>query len=218
VPSGSYDPFGLRRQAMAIGAISLKKRFYVDLAEIIDMDLEYCNVTQNENLRKTIIAFFTERLNALLLDKKITYDTANSVLKVSGINVLDAYERALALSEFRKQTDFEPLVIGQKRVNNILKGISDSFIVRQELLKETNEQILYNQAKALEIPLSSEISKRNYKDGLSLLLTLRTAIDRFFDKVLVMTDDENMKSNRLALLQYVKSLFMKIADLSEIVI
>jgi len=218
VPSGSNDPFGLRRQAMAIGAICLKKRFFIDLADIIDLSLEYFNATQNETLRKTVIAFFFERMNALLLDKKITYDTANSVLKVSGINVLDAYERALALSEFRKQTDFEPLVIGQKRVNNILKGISESFTIREDLLTEANEQILFNQAKALENPLNSEISKRNYKDGLALLLTLRSAIDGFFDKVLVMTEDGNIKNNRLGLLQYVKSLFMKVADLSEIVI
>jgi len=218
VPSGSYDPFGLRRQVMAIGAICLYKKFYIDIAEIIDMDLGYFNATENDALRKTLIVFFTERLNALLLDRKISYDTANAVLTVSGINVLDAYERALALTEFRKQPDFEPLVIGQKRVNNILKGISELFTIHEELLKEPNEQTLFNQAKALDSSLNSEISKRNYTQGMSLLFTLRAAIDGFFDKVLVMTDDENLKHNRLALLQYVKSLFMKVADLSEIVI
>jgi glycyl-tRNA synthetase beta chain len=122
------------------------------------------------------------------------------------------------LSEFRKQPEFEPLVVGQKRVNNILKGIAESFFVREDLLIEPNEQILFNQAKALETSLNFEVSKRNYKKGLELLLTLRPAIDGFFDKVLVMTEDENYKNNRIGLLQYVKSLFMKIADLSEIVI
>lgn len=218
VPSGSNDPFGLRRQAMAIGAISLKKQFYINLSEIIDLSFEYFNAAQNDKLLQTIKLFFIERMNALLLDKKITYDTANAVLAISGINPLDAYERAFVLSAFRKQPEFEPLVVGQKRVNNILKGISDSFFVREDLLIEPNEQILFNQAKALETSLNFEVSKRNYKKGLEFLLTLRPAIDGFFDKVLVMTEDENYKNNRIGLLQYVKSLFMKIADLSEIVI
>ncbi len=218
VPSGSNDPFGLRRQAMAIGAICLKKQFYFNLSEIIDLSFEYFGVAQNDKLLQTIKLFFIERMNALLLDKKITYDTTNAVLAISDINTLDAYERAVVLSEFRKQPEFEPLVVGQKRVNNILKGISESFFVREDLLIEPNEQILFNQAKALEASLNYEVSKRNYKKGLELLLTLRPAIDGFFDKVLVMTEDENYKNNRIGLLQYVKSLFMKIADLSEIVI
>jgi glycyl-tRNA synthetase beta chain len=218
VPSGSNDPFGLRRQAMAIGAICLKRQFYINLSEIIDLSFDYFDVAQNDKLLQTIKLFFIERLNALLLDKKITYDTTNAVLAVSGINPLDAFERAVVLSEFRKQPEFEPLVVGQKRVNNILKGIAESFFVREDLLIEPNEQILFNQAKALETSLNFEVSKRNYKKGLELLLTLRPAIDGFFDKVLVMTEDENYKNNRIGLLQYVKSLFMKIADLSEIVI
>lgn len=231
VPSGSFDPFGLRRQAMAIGSICLNKRFFLNLEEIIELSFEYFAVEENQNLLKTIKGFFRERLNALLLDRNIRYDVANAVLTTSlidpsrierpdsgGINPVDSYKRACALTEFRNLAEFEPLVIGQKRVNNILRGISESFVVREELLKETAEQTLHNQAKSIEISLNEAVTRGEYKKALNLLLSLRPAIDGFFDNVLVMTEDVELKSNRLALLQYVKSLFNKVADLSEIVI
>jgi len=217
VPSGSFDPLGLRRQAMAIGSIYLNKRFFLNLEEIIELSFEYFAVEENQNLLKTIKDFFRERLNALLLDRNIRYDIANAVLAVGSINVLDIYERAQALAEFRKQAEFEPLVIGQKRVNNILKGVTESFVVHENLFKETAEQNLYQQSKSIESSLQTEITKRDYKKALELLLSLRPSINNLFDQVLVMTDDEELKNNRLGLLQYIKSLFMKVADLSEIV-
>ncbi len=217
VPTGSFDPLGLRRQAMAIGSICLNKRFFLNLEEIIELSFEYFAVEENQNLLKTIKGFFRERLNALLLDRNIRYDIANAVLAVGSINVLDIYERAQALAEFRKQAEFEPLVIGQKRVNNILKGVTESFVVHENLFKETAEQNLYQQAKSIESALQAGITRRDYKKALELLLSLRPAIDNLFDQVLVMTDEEQLKNNRLGLLQYIKLLFIKVADLSEIV-
>lgn len=229
IPSGSADPFALRRQAIAIIGICLQKKFFVDLNEIIELNLEYFDLVkspnkteieqnQTQNLLKAIKGFFTERLNSLLLDRNIKYDIANAVLATDNLNVIDVYERARALTEFRKEPEFELLVIGQKRVANILKGITESFVVDENLLKETAEHTLYQQAKSLESSLQTAVHVRDYKKALQLLLSLRPAIDSLFDNVLVMTDEIALKNNRLGLLQYVKSLFLQIADLSEIVI
>lgn len=218
IPSGSTDPFALRRQATAIISICLEKNFFVNLAEIIELNYEYFGLPENQNLIKAIKGFFIERLNALLLEKNIRYDIVNAVLVTGGLNVIEIYERALALTEFRKEQEFEPLVIGQKRVANILKGITESFVVQENLLRKTAEQTLYQQAKSQESSLQNAIQTRNYIKALELLLSLRPAIDSFFDNVLVMTDEIELRNNRLGLLQYVKSLFLKVADLSEIVI
>jgi glycyl-tRNA synthetase beta chain len=217
-PSGSFDPLGLRRQATAIMTICLEKQFFLNLTEIIEFSFEYFNVPENQNLLNTIGTFFKERLNALLLERSIRYDVAKAVLAINTINPFDAYNRAQALTQFRLKSEFEPLVIGQKRVNNILKGIRESFVTKQELLKEEAEQTLYNQAKSIEVQLDETVIRGEYAKGLELLLSLRPAIDSFFDKVLVMTEDGTLKNNRLGLLQFIKSLFRKIADLSEIVI
>jgi glycyl-tRNA synthetase beta chain len=218
IPSGSLDPFGLRRQANAVHTICLNKIFFLNLEPIIENSCGYFGKSEDISLVKKISGFFKERLNALLLDKGIKYDVANAVLAAEGINSLDAYNRAIALSEFRKQEQFESLVIGQKRVNNILKCIQDSFIVQTDLLKEPAELQLYSKTHSIENQLNDYVRVYNYKDALDLLLSLRPEIDSFFDKVLVMTEDLTLRNNRLGLLQYIKSLFRKVADLSEIVI
>ena len=218
IPTGSLDPFGLRRQAVAVHSICLDKKLFINLEPIIELNHSYFDKPESESILVKIKVFFKERLNALLLDRGFRYDVANAVLAAKEINPWNTFLRAQALSEFRKQSQFEPLIIGQKRVSNILKGITESYSVNQELLKELPEKSLYEQSKATEFPLKDLIREMNYGAALELLLSLRTAIDTLFDKVLVMTDDQQLKNNRLALLQYVKSLFLNVADLSEIVI
>ncbi len=218
IPSGSFDPLGLRRQAFAIMNVCLDKQFMLDLNEIIEFAFEYFNTPENRNLINKIKTFFRERLNAVLLERGARYDIANAVLAVNSINPYDISNRANALIQFRLKPDFIPLVIGQKRVNNILKGISEIYSVKEELLQQEQEKILYSQTKSLEPQIIEAVNKGEYTKGLELLLSLRPAIDSLFDKVLVMTDDMILKNNRLGLLQYIKSLFTKIADLSEIVV
>ena len=101
---------------------------------------------------------------------------------------------------------------------NILKGQEIVGSVKENLLVEKEEKELFAKARELEKPLNEVIKKQNYSEALTLLLSLRKKIDVLFDKVLIMTGDLNLRQNRLALLDYLKSLFMKVADLSQIVI
>lgn len=218
IPSGSMDRFGLRRQANAINTICLDKQIFLDLTPIIEITVSYFNKSEDVELFTKIKEFFIERLNSVLIDRGFKYDVVNAVLASQKIDVLDMFNRAQTLSEFRRAEQFEALVIGQKRVHNILKGITESFAINPELLKETAEVDLYNKAKSIESQLHNLVANHNYKNALDLLLSLRPMIDAFFDKVLVMTDDINLKNNRLGLLQFIKTLFLQVADLSEIII
>ncbi len=218
IPTGSMDRFGLRRQANAIYTICLEKQIFIDLTPIMEIAISYFNKFEDKELIKKIKEFFIERAYAILSERNFKYDVINAVLALQKLNILDLSLRAQALTDFRSKEQFEALVIGQKRVSNILKGISEIGVVRTELLRESAEKDLYEEAKAKESEITQFVLKNEYAKALEILLSLRPFIDTFFDKVLVMCDDIEIRNNRLALLAYLKSLFLQVADLSEIVI
>ncbi|MCX7785768.1 MAG: glycine--tRNA ligase subunit beta [candidate division WOR-3 bacterium] len=224
-PSGSYDPLGLRRQAIAFYLICLNKKFDIDLEPIIELGYNYFGLPENLSLITSIKDFLKDRLKAVLLDQNIRYDICNAVLAVCNLKPQDAYERCLALTELSEQKDFESLVIGQKRVSNILKNIKELDLsglsptaINELLLIEPAEKILYQKTKEIEPNLRVSVKEHNYKKAFEILLSLRPAIDNLFDNVLVMTEDESLRINRLQLVQKVRALFLEVADLSEIVI
>lgn len=219
IPSGSEDPFGLRRQATAILSIIIDKGFWFDLATLISYNLNLFQLTfDSSNLLPKLHQFFKERLESIFLEQKIRYDVCACVLEIGSMNPVDALQRAVALIQFRAGKEFEDLVIGQKRVNNILRDQSVSGSIQEQLLIEQDEKELYQKAKAVEPLLNSAIEQRDYEKALSLLLSLRQNIDSLFDNVLIMTEDEKLRQNRLSLLVYLKSLFIKVCDLSKIVL
>ncbi|MEO0072567.1 MAG: glycine--tRNA ligase subunit beta [candidate division WOR-3 bacterium] len=219
IPSGSADKFGIRRQANAIFTICVDKKLFIDFEPVIELNISYFNLYEKpQELVDKIISFLKDRLKSLFVEKKIGYDIINAVLTLPGLNPYDFYLRCQALSQLRASKDFERLIIEQKRVNNILKDCTSIYIVNQGLFKEPEEIKLYNAAQKIKDELDFLVNKREYVRALELLLTLRDYIDDFFDKVLVMTDDTVIRENRLALLQDIRSLFQKVADLSEIVI
>ena len=126
--------------------------------------------------------------------------------------------RANALAAFRDEPEFVKLVIGQKRVANILKGQSVQGLPAEPLLTEPTEQLLWHESRKVEPDLDRCLAAHDYQPAFKLLLGLRPTIDKFFEDVLVMAKDENARANRLRLLAFVGSLFSKVADLSKIVI
>lgn len=219
IPSGSEDPFALRRQATAILTIIMEKTFVIDLAALLVYSLSLFKRTAEDSaLLVKLNQFFQERLGSLFLDRKIRYDVTNAVLEVDWMNPVDAEQRAKALEQFRAGADFADLVIGQKRVANILKEQAVPVSVQEQLLIEPAEKILYDKARELEPSLNSAIAQSDFAKALSQLLSLRQNIDELFDKVLIMSEDQSLRVNRFALLTYLKSLFLKVADLSKIVL
>lgn len=214
-PSGSYDPFGVRRNGYAVVSVIDACSMNISLFEIIDNLLKLYNKDFDKNM---ISEFFIERFTRYLQDKKFRYDEINAVLAMWKGDVTDVRIRCEALKKLRGKPDFTKLVIGQKRVRNILKDIKKIGVVNGELLKEDAEKKLYKKGLETKSKIKELFQRRDYFKILNLLLAMRVDIDKFFDDVMVMCDDKILRNNRLALVHYINSLFSQYADLSQIVI
>ncbi|HSZ63901.1 MAG TPA: glycine--tRNA ligase subunit beta [Terriglobales bacterium] len=229
VPSGSKDPFALRRQANGIVKTIAEHKLPLHLSAImIDARTRY-NGSEAEKKFSTLAyaastqSFFRERLEFYLKDVcGYAYDVVTAVLAVDADDVVDAAARAEAVSKVRGSVDFESISIAFKRTKNILRQARDKTkliamrvdiaSLREESEKELAALIPPTAAKAARLSASHD-----YEAALLEIAKLRPAIDRFFDKVMVMVDDDNLRANRLALLQSLVKEFTTIADFSEIV-
>jgi len=221
IPTGSEDPFALRRQATGLLTIILEHKLPIDVGALLTRAVnEFPHGLPRFD--RELPAFFTERLAAILADKGIRHDAANAVAAKSLEDPRLALDRARALERFRSDPDFGKLVIGQKRVANILKGQTDvpERPDENQFIEEA-ERALWQRTQAAE----SELDKAwatgtpDFDRVFKALLGLRPDIDRFFDDVLVMDKDPKTCANRLALLNYIRTeLFDKFADLSAIVL
>ena len=217
-PTGSRDPFGLRQAMNGSIKILLEFEFSFSLEELIKKNLELFSAEKNNEIFEEIKQFIIERVGGSLQSKEIRYDIANAVLSEKWSNIYDAFLVARSMMEVRKdEAEFEKLVIGQKRVSNILEA-KNTGKVKKALLKEKEEKELFEKAKDIEPALKKFIDKRDYTTGINQLKKIRPYIDNLFDNVMVMAEDEKVKNNRLALLFYIRSLFHLFCDFEKIVI
>jgi glycyl-tRNA synthetase beta chain len=217
-PTGSRDPFGLRQAMSGFIKILTEFKFSFPLDKLIKKNLDLFSAGKDKGIFEEIKRFVVEREGGNLQSKGVRYDIAKAVLSEKWSNIFDSYLVAKAMMTIREdQAEFEKLVIGQKRVSNILEGKTPGK-VSKSLLKEEEEKELFDKAKEIEPALKRYISKREYIKGINQLKKIRPYIDNLFDNVLVMTDDKRLKNNRLALLYYVRSLFHLFCDFEEIVI
>jgi glycyl-tRNA synthetase beta chain len=217
-PTGSRDPFGLRQAMNGFIKIVSGFEFSFSLDELIKKNIELFSAVRDKGIFEEIKQFIIEREEGNLQNREIRYDIANAVLSEKWTNILDAYLVAKAMMKVREdESEFEKLVIGQKRVSNILESKNPGKI-NESLLKEKQEIDLFNKAKEIEPILEKFIENREYFEGIKELKKIRPYIDNLFDNVLVMTDEEELRDNRLSLLYYVRSLFHLFCDFEEIVI
>jgi len=214
-PSGSYDPLGVRRNGYAVINLIDINRFNFSLFDAIDNILKLYKRSFDNNI---LHEFFSERLIRYLEDRGFRYDEVNAILANWDGNATDARLRCEALKELRNKPEFIRLVIGQKRVRNILKEITKIGPIDATLLSADTEKHLYNRGQVVANQLSQLFVEQNYSKILNLLLSLRSDIDKFFDDVLVMCDDLQLRNNRLALVNLINQLFLRFADLSQIVV
>jgi glycyl-tRNA synthetase beta chain len=229
VPSGSKDPFALRRQANGIVKTIAEHKLPLRLSEIMadarsrykgsDAEKKFSNTAYAESVTN----FFRERLEFYLKDAHgYSYDVVSAVLAVDSDDVMDAVARAEAVSEARGSADFASISSAFKRMKNILRQATEktkviAIGVDPSRLTEESEKELASLIKPTVARVEELRSARNYHGALREIAKLRTAIDKFFDKVMVMVDDEVLRANRLALLQTLVKEFSTIADFSEIV-
>jgi len=230
VPSGSKDPFGLRRQANGIVKTIAEHKLPVSLHALMeDAKVRYRGSEAEKKFAKdfkfdeSVRAFFRERLEFYLRDVRgFAYDVVNAVLAADADDVVDALARAEAVSKVRTSADFDSISVSFKRMKNILRQASESgrevgAQVKPELLQEEAEKALAAQVPETAKRVEDLRSERNYEKALLEIGKLRPAIDHFFDKVMVMAEDAKVRANRLALLQTLLKEFSTIADFSEIV-
>jgi glycyl-tRNA synthetase beta chain len=214
-PSSSYDPLGVRRNGYAVVNLIDAYSINLSLPHAVATILKLYEKSFDANV---INEFFSERLTRYLQDKGFRYDEINAVLVNWNGDITDARMRCEALKEFRGKPEFTKLVIGQKRVRNILKGIESIEAVDHSLFKEPAEKALKKRGSHTKSKLDAMLENKAYTEVLKHLLEMRPVIDKFFDDVLVMCDDEKLKNNRLALISDINKLFSSFADFSQIVI
>jgi glycyl-tRNA synthetase beta chain len=229
IPSGSKDPFALRRQANGIVKTISEHKLPLRLSEIMaDARIRYRGSEaekkfSNTNYSESVRSFFRERLEFYLKEARgYAYDVVSAVLAVDSDDVVDAAARAEAVSKVRGSADFESISSAFKRMKNILRQASDktkviALRVDPAVLQEESEKELAGLIPQTVATVEKLSAVRNYEGALLEIAKLRPAIDRFFDKVMVMVDDDELRANRLALLQTVVREFATIADFSEIV-
>jgi glycyl-tRNA synthetase beta chain len=219
VPTGTADPFGLRRQALGIIRIILEKRYLVSLVQLIEESGKLLKEKMERpfaDVKKEVIEFFRIRYQNLLLDKGYPFDVVDAALSTSFDELMDAQHRIDALKVGRVSQDFESVVIGFKRAMNILKGYSSRKEVNPSLFSEAAEKDLYQAFLKAKEKIDLHLKERAYESAILEMTRMRKPIDTFFDKVMVMVEDEKIRNNRLALLDGIGQLFLKIADFSKL--
>lgn len=219
IPTGSKDPFALRRAGNGVVQIIANQDFEIDLYKLIDVTFDFLEskLKRPENNKDVVYDFFKQRVNWLLKQKQFDYDIIDSVMHIDHSNIPDLIIRAEALQELKKQEDFIKLVLGFKRVSNIIAKVKATSNVKTEILKDM-ELTLYSEYEDLEKKIKELLPDKNYKKILDEFVEYGSTIDNFFDEVLVNVEDLEIKQNRYNILFCIRELFLQVADLSKLVV
>lgn len=217
IPTGSADPYALRRAALGIINIILQRGYRLSLESFVaaSLDLLAPKLTRERaTVQADVLDFFRGRFVNLFIDR-FPVDAVEAVVSASFDDLNDAAARIAALAEFKTRPDFEPLAQAFKRVCNIVKEGVD-VPVKEELFQEQAEKDLYAAFREMAERTTAEVADGRYLEALTGIAGLKERVDDFFDKVMVMAEDEHIRTNRLALLTCIARLLGKIADLAKI--
>lgn len=217
IPSGTADPYALRRSAIGIIAIILDRGYDLSLPSLVNDSLQLLQekLTRDfDTIRAEVLDFFRGRY-VNLMTGRYPADAVEAAVAASFDNLNDTTARIAALAEFKQRPDFEPLAVAFKRVCNIVKQGLD-VPVDSALFQEEAERELAKAFAAVSLIAREKIATGDYLAALTEIAGLRGAVDAFFDQVMVMAEDERVKNNRLALLTSIARLFGAIADFARI--
>jgi glycyl-tRNA synthetase beta chain len=220
-PTGTKDPFGLRRAAIGVLRIIIEAKLDLDLNALLEVAVTSQPIAAKPEVIVELYDYILERLRGYYLESNtltVTTEMFDAVLANRPASLLDFDQRLRALVSFLKLSDAQSLAAANKRINNILKKVEGTISneVHEDKFVEAAEHDLYKQLQAAETDTQPLFAARNYQDALARLATLRPAVDAFFDKVMVMADDVAIRNNRLALLARLRAVFLQVADLSRL--
>ncbi|MBN2688692.1 MAG: glycine--tRNA ligase subunit beta [Deltaproteobacteria bacterium] len=219
IPTGTADPYALRRQALGIINIILEKQYPLRLDELIEESIAILGKKLKrspDEIRSDVLAFFKGRFENQLMSQGHPYDVVDAVLSVDITDLVRALKKIEAMEAFKSHPDFEPLAIAFKRVGNILKDFAGG-AVDPALFETVEEKNLHGAFLEIRDKAASHLDNGNDREALIEMARLREPVDIFFDSVLVMAEDEKVKFNRLSLLDEISKLFHRVADFSKIV-
>lgn len=216
-PTGSKDPFALRRSAIGILRLIIENKLELSLETLVDLTLEgYGDVIKDPSkTRQEAVAFLEGRYRAKYEDQGVAVDIIQAVQALSPKSPLDFHQRIEAVKHFRSLPEASALAAANKRVANILaKEAAPEGVLHDDKLVEQAEIALYQALQSITPEVQPLLQQRQYTEALSKLAALRTPIDAFFENVMVMADDAELKANRLRLLAQLRALFLSVADIS----
>jgi len=220
LPTGSEDPFSLRRQAQGIISIIIAYQLVLPFGQLIESSLKRLaqnGVKYEERVREELASFFSQRFRQYLLNQGLAYDTVDAVLAISGDDFAFLQKRAQVIDRYRGSGKMLDLITAFTRCKNLAQAEVGSQ-VKEELFEQDEEKKLYLALVETDKMLSETIARDEYEKAIEILASLRPVVDLFFDKVLVMAEEAVIRNNRLALLNKAVEIFGRIADFSKIVV
>lgn len=221
-PTGSKDPFALRRSALGLLRIIIERQLPLDLRVLAQQATDALgNKVTAKDVVKQSFDFMMDRLRAYYKETGVAPEVFEAVLAQHPSQPFDFDRRVRAVTHFQSLPEAESLAAANKRISNILRQAGEKEInvpdaVNKDKLIETAELALANKIVAMEKTVSPMFDQRDYEPALAELAGLRETVDQFFDDVMVMVDDAVLRDNRLALLAQLRNLFLRVADLSRL--
>jgi glycyl-tRNA synthetase beta chain len=223
IPTGTADPYALRRQSLAIITLCAAKGLHLDLRgpvraalALLAPKLSRDPHEVEEAVVEFVIEFIKGRLEGLLLAQGFSGGAVQAALAVFAGDVLETRERAEALQRLIGQEDFERLAVLFKRVANIVEGAEAAEAVRPELFEKDEERALHAALQSIAPRVEEELARGDFYEAALALSKLKEAVDRFFEGVMVMVPEEAIRANRLALLRWLRDLTLRVADISKV--
>jgi glycyl-tRNA synthetase beta chain len=224
-PSGSRDPFALRRASLGVLRIMLEREIDLDLQDILNYCDDQLSIGKSakitgQKLKELVLTYILERFKSWYKEKGLKTEVFLSVSTLGLSNPLDIDARVSAVHQFTLLPEASSLAAANKRVSNILTkqlGTDKADALNPSLLKEDAEKQLADSLNNLEAVIAPLLADRDYYAVLERLADLKHPVDQFFEDVMVMTDDSDLRNNRLALLDKLHKLFINVADISQLV-
>lgn len=221
-PSGNRDPFGLRRAALGVVRILIERGVDVDLKAMIERAVatQPDSKIEAQELCSDLYAFISDRLRRYFLDRDsgLGVETFEAVMVRQPASLLDFDRRIAAVQTFARLDQAESLAAANKRIANILRkaGDPEGLKVATALFELDAEQALHSALENSREKVEPMLEQRRYAEILNELADLREPVDRFFDEVMVMAEDDAVRNNRLAMLGELRALFLDVADISRL--
>lgn len=221
-PTGSQDPYALRRQAIGITSIILEVGMHIGLTHLCDTAIKVFaekGILKGDakTIKRDIIEFFKQRFRNVMIDRGFEYDIIDAVINAEFDDIYDSYLKIEELSKWKYKDEFLNILSSFNRVSNLASKAKSSEI-NTELFTEKAELELLKAFDRVNTEYEGYVDNREYGKALALMMTLKKPIDDFFDNIMVMVEDEDIKNNRLGLLKSMANMMNRIADLGAIVV